>query len=256
VTIASGVEHSNPSTLSSSKGETRATEYSKAAATRGSWNDVWDNFDRRMKAKSDAAIAACRSLAEYKPTKSASIFGRWISYALGTARTNGGRCDHFRPIPTRHDLDLLLGNGRLAAWQATASASQWFAGSAARTRSVETRGQIGTREHRNGCSAQCSITRTATSAIAKPRSSKSSSRQLAPNRHPGLDPGSSFSLLTRAGSKFGTGEVCVQELCCRPLHSWRSRQAQQRRHPPRSVFASSRERLRHCSSRGQRNRSA
>jgi ribonucleoside-diphosphate reductase beta chain len=54
VTIASGVEHSNPSTLSSSKGETRATEYSKAA-TRGSWNDVWDNFDRRRKAKADAA---------------------------------------------------------------------------------------------------------------------------------------------------------------------------------------------------------
>ena len=34
--------------------ETRATEYSKAA-TRGDWNSVWDNFDRRMKAKADAA---------------------------------------------------------------------------------------------------------------------------------------------------------------------------------------------------------
>jgi ribonucleoside-diphosphate reductase beta chain len=34
--------------------ETRATEYSKAA-TRGNWNEVWDNFDRRMKAKADAA---------------------------------------------------------------------------------------------------------------------------------------------------------------------------------------------------------
>ena len=55
MTIGSGVEHSNPSTLSSSNGETRATEYSKAAATRGSWNDVWDNFDRRRKAKADAA---------------------------------------------------------------------------------------------------------------------------------------------------------------------------------------------------------
>jgi len=55
VTIGSGVEHSNPSTLSSSNGETRATEYSKAAATRGSWNDVWDNFDHRMKAKGEAA---------------------------------------------------------------------------------------------------------------------------------------------------------------------------------------------------------
>ncbi|MES2137280.1 MAG: ribonucleotide-diphosphate reductase subunit beta, partial [Pseudomonadota bacterium] len=30
--------------------ETRATEYSKAA-TRGDWNSVWDNFDRRQKAK-------------------------------------------------------------------------------------------------------------------------------------------------------------------------------------------------------------
>jgi ribonucleoside-diphosphate reductase beta chain len=34
--------------------ETRATEYSKAA-TRGNWNEVWDNFDRRMKAKAAAA---------------------------------------------------------------------------------------------------------------------------------------------------------------------------------------------------------
>ena len=25
------------------------------ATTRGSWNDVWDNFDRRQKAKADAA---------------------------------------------------------------------------------------------------------------------------------------------------------------------------------------------------------
>jgi ribonucleoside-diphosphate reductase beta chain len=45
--MLNGVEHANFF-------ETRATEYSKAA-TRGSWNDVWDNFDRRMKAKSDAA---------------------------------------------------------------------------------------------------------------------------------------------------------------------------------------------------------
>jgi ribonucleoside-diphosphate reductase beta chain len=30
--------------------ETRATEYSKAA-TRGQWNDVWDSFDKRQKAK-------------------------------------------------------------------------------------------------------------------------------------------------------------------------------------------------------------
>jgi ribonucleoside-diphosphate reductase beta chain len=45
--LLNGVEHANFF-------ETRATEYSKAA-TRGSWNDVWDNFDRRMKAKADAA---------------------------------------------------------------------------------------------------------------------------------------------------------------------------------------------------------
>jgi ribonucleoside-diphosphate reductase beta chain len=45
--MLNGVEHANFF-------ETRATEYSKAA-TRGSWNDVWDAFDRRMKAKADAA---------------------------------------------------------------------------------------------------------------------------------------------------------------------------------------------------------
>jgi ribonucleoside-diphosphate reductase beta chain len=41
--ILNGVEHANFF-------ETRATEYSKAA-TRGNWNEVWDNFDRRQKAK-------------------------------------------------------------------------------------------------------------------------------------------------------------------------------------------------------------
>ncbi|MFL5611897.1 MAG: ribonucleotide-diphosphate reductase subunit beta, partial [Gemmatimonadaceae bacterium] len=45
--MLNGVEHANFF-------ETRATEYSKAA-TRGNWNEVWDNFDRRQKAKSDAA---------------------------------------------------------------------------------------------------------------------------------------------------------------------------------------------------------
>jgi ribonucleoside-diphosphate reductase beta chain len=30
--------------------EQRATEYSKAA-TRGNWNEVWDGFDKRQKAK-------------------------------------------------------------------------------------------------------------------------------------------------------------------------------------------------------------
>jgi ribonucleoside-diphosphate reductase beta chain len=41
--MLNGVEHANFF-------ETRATEYSKAA-TRGNWNEVWDNFDRRQKAK-------------------------------------------------------------------------------------------------------------------------------------------------------------------------------------------------------------
>jgi ribonucleoside-diphosphate reductase beta chain len=45
--LLNGVEHANFF-------ETRATEYSKAA-TRGNWNEVWDAFDRRMKAKADAA---------------------------------------------------------------------------------------------------------------------------------------------------------------------------------------------------------
>jgi ribonucleoside-diphosphate reductase beta chain len=41
--LLNGVEHANFF-------ETRATEYSKAA-TRGNWNEVWDSFDRRAKAK-------------------------------------------------------------------------------------------------------------------------------------------------------------------------------------------------------------
>jgi ribonucleoside-diphosphate reductase beta chain len=41
--LLNGVEHANFF-------ETRATEYSKAA-TRGSWNDVWTNFDQRRKAR-------------------------------------------------------------------------------------------------------------------------------------------------------------------------------------------------------------
>jgi ribonucleoside-diphosphate reductase beta chain len=45
--LLNGVEHANFF-------ETRATEYSKAA-TRGNWNEVWDNFDRRMKGMADAA---------------------------------------------------------------------------------------------------------------------------------------------------------------------------------------------------------
>ena len=45
--LLNGVEHANFF-------ETRATEYSKAA-TRGDWNDVWDSFDRRKKAKAAAS---------------------------------------------------------------------------------------------------------------------------------------------------------------------------------------------------------
>ena len=45
--ILNGVEHANFF-------ETRATEYSKAA-TRGNWQDVWESFDRRQKAKAEAA---------------------------------------------------------------------------------------------------------------------------------------------------------------------------------------------------------
>jgi ribonucleoside-diphosphate reductase beta chain len=41
--LLNGVEHANFF-------ETRATEYSKAA-TRGNWGEVWENFDRRQKAK-------------------------------------------------------------------------------------------------------------------------------------------------------------------------------------------------------------
>jgi ribonucleoside-diphosphate reductase beta chain len=41
--MLNGVEHANFF-------ETRATEYSKAA-TKGSWNEVWDAFDRRKAAK-------------------------------------------------------------------------------------------------------------------------------------------------------------------------------------------------------------
>ena len=44
--LLNGVEHANFF-------ETRATEYSKGA-TRGDWNTVWDNFDRRQKAKAAA----------------------------------------------------------------------------------------------------------------------------------------------------------------------------------------------------------
>jgi ribonucleoside-diphosphate reductase beta chain len=45
--MLNGVEHANFF-------EQRATEYSKAA-TRGNWNEVWDSFDKRRKAKAGPA---------------------------------------------------------------------------------------------------------------------------------------------------------------------------------------------------------
>jgi ribonucleoside-diphosphate reductase beta chain len=46
--LLNGVEHANFF-------ETRATEYSKAA-TRGNWNEVWENFDRRKAAKANDTV--------------------------------------------------------------------------------------------------------------------------------------------------------------------------------------------------------
>ena len=57
--LLNGVEHANFF-------ETRATEYSKAA-TRGNWGEVWDNFDRRQKAKGDAANDAVTGDGEGDP---------------------------------------------------------------------------------------------------------------------------------------------------------------------------------------------
>jgi ribonucleoside-diphosphate reductase beta chain len=54
--LLNGVEHANFF-------ETRATEYSKAA-TRGDWNSVWDNFDRRQKAKAAANEAGAEASAK------------------------------------------------------------------------------------------------------------------------------------------------------------------------------------------------
>jgi ribonucleoside-diphosphate reductase beta chain len=54
--MLNGVEHANFF-------ETRATEYSKAA-TRGNWNEVWDNFDRRQKAKAANDEASAEASAE------------------------------------------------------------------------------------------------------------------------------------------------------------------------------------------------
>ena len=45
--LLNGVEHANFF-------EQRATEYSKGA-TKGQWNDVWDSFDKRQKAKAGPA---------------------------------------------------------------------------------------------------------------------------------------------------------------------------------------------------------
>jgi ribonucleoside-diphosphate reductase beta chain len=46
--MLNGVEHANFF-------EQRATEYSKAA-TRGNWNEVWDGFDKRQKAKAGVGV--------------------------------------------------------------------------------------------------------------------------------------------------------------------------------------------------------
>jgi ribonucleoside-diphosphate reductase beta chain len=48
--LLNGVEHANFF-------EQRATEYSKAA-TRGNWNEVWDNFDLRKSAKAANDVPA------------------------------------------------------------------------------------------------------------------------------------------------------------------------------------------------------
>jgi len=63
IPMLNGVEHANFF-------ETRATEYSKAA-TRGQWNDVWDSFDKRQKAKVVAPAA----------NEDASTFGDMFSAA-------------------------------------------------------------------------------------------------------------------------------------------------------------------------------
>jgi ribonucleoside-diphosphate reductase beta chain len=47
--LPNGVEHANFF-------EQRATEYSRAA-TRGDWNQVWDGFDKRQKAKAGTNAA-------------------------------------------------------------------------------------------------------------------------------------------------------------------------------------------------------
>ncbi len=48
--LLNSVKHANSIILSLSTDEQRATEYSKAA-THGTWNEVWDNSDRRKSAK-------------------------------------------------------------------------------------------------------------------------------------------------------------------------------------------------------------
>jgi len=62
IPMLNGVEHANFF-------ETRATEYSKAA-TRGQWNDVWDSFDKRQKAKVSTAAA------DEDPVEMADMFSR------------------------------------------------------------------------------------------------------------------------------------------------------------------------------------
>src|SRR3546814_7832734 len=51
--LLNGVEHANFF-------ETRATEYSKAA-TRGNWNEVWDNFRSEERRVGKECVRTCRS---------------------------------------------------------------------------------------------------------------------------------------------------------------------------------------------------
>jgi ribonucleoside-diphosphate reductase beta chain len=80
--LLNGVEHAIPLILSLSKGETRATEYSKAA-TRGNWNEVWDAFDRRVKAK--AAAANDGSDGDGSPAEASAKAGPDMFEAAGVA---------------------------------------------------------------------------------------------------------------------------------------------------------------------------
>ena len=73
--LLNGVEHANFF-------ETRATEYSKAA-TRGDWNTVWDSFDRRQKAKAEAAANDARPARRRR--RAGYVRGGWGGGGIGLA---------------------------------------------------------------------------------------------------------------------------------------------------------------------------